>query len=310
MSLVVARRRRFSPSRILTLLVANLVWVAPILLVPATSAFAATIAVTTAADDSGTPAGVAANCPGAACSLRDAIAAANAAPGSVIDLSGLGNATIVLGAPLPQITVDMTISGPSNPNLIVVSGANAYDTFTVSIPTAASATVNLSGFTIAFANAATTAPTANYGYGGGLMVYPAGTAPAQTVIVNLDNMVFHDNKAVAGGGAILSEASTAITNSSFYNNSTPVSGGAIYSNGTMSLQTSAVYSNYAGSQGSGVFNEATNGGTLLMSDALSPTIPLLAVERSTSRPAQPQCATLPFSAILPTPGEILPMPAL
>ena len=121
MSPVVASRRGFSPVRILSFLFANLVWLAPLFLAPATAA-SAQITVTTATDDSGTPAGVAANCPGGTCSLRDAIAAANAAPGSTIDLTGLGNATITLGAALPTITVATTIQGPANPNLVIVSG--------------------------------------------------------------------------------------------------------------------------------------------------------------------------------------------
>ncbi|MFP5228683.1 MAG: beta strand repeat-containing protein, partial [Acidobacteriota bacterium] len=247
-----ATHRRISPARLLTLLVANLVWFVPILLVSASSVSAAqTIAVTTATDDSTPAAGTPANCPGAACSLRDAIAAANAAPGSTVDLSGLGNATILLGAPLPQITANMTISGNSDAGLVTVSGVNTYAAFGTGTVTAAT-TVTLSGFTIANA-----AGGYSYGFGSGLFVANPGVGGSITV--NVTNMVFSNNTA-SDGAAITTDdniSAAAVTlnilGSSFIENTGTSNGGAIWNGGTLTI-TSSTFSGNGAYTGAAVYN--------------------------------------------------------
>ena len=286
---VVASRRRFSPARLLTFIVANLVWLAPLFLAPATNAAAATdvFTVGTTADDATATPG---NCPvnnaggSGNCSLRDALQAADndvSANPIVVDLSGLGNGTITLTSALPGITQSMTIQGPANPSLIVVSGANTYPVFGINIPTSASATVTVDGLTVAYAaGGVAVGAGAGTGYGSGLFVYPAGAG--QTVTVNVGDpvigaysgdpnagvgMIFHDNVSpTGGGGAITSEATTNILNSTFYNNSTVANGGAVYNNGTMNVTASTLYSNIA-PQGSAIYNEASNGGILNISDS-------------------------------------------
>src|ERR1700683_667834 len=88
--------RRLTPFRVLSLLFANLVWLAPLFLAAATNASAATDTFTvTVTTDPAT--GTAANCPAnnpggsGSCSLRDAIAAVNAdtSNSAIVDMTGV-----------------------------------------------------------------------------------------------------------------------------------------------------------------------------------------------------------------------------
>jgi len=117
-----------SPFRFLTVLLINCIWVAPLLLVSASSAHASdTYTVTANTDDySGTPttlAGIASHCPAngtqSGCTLRDAITAAVADPGSTVRFSVTG--TNSLAFVLPVITTNITIAGPGA-NALTISG--------------------------------------------------------------------------------------------------------------------------------------------------------------------------------------------
>jgi hypothetical protein len=139
MSPVVASRR-FSSVRVLSFLFANLIWLAPLFLAPATNASAQdtfTVSVTT---DPAT--GNAALCPAnnaggsGNCSLRDAITAANAdANSAIVDMTGVSG-TITVGSNLPQIytvsgaTTAISFNGPGAGSL-TVSGAGAYQLFVI-----------------------------------------------------------------------------------------------------------------------------------------------------------------------------------
>ena len=247
MSPVVASRR-FSTSRVLSFLFANLVWLAPLFLASATNA-AAQITVTTLTDDAGN----AANCPGAACSLRDAILAANAAPGSTIVFTGL-NGTYTLTSALPAITVNMTLTGPGA-GLLTISGAGTIPAFTITAGTTAM-TVTMSGMTVA--NTANGFPP--YGYGSGLFIAQPGTGG--TIAVNVNSMVFSGNSAVSGGSAITIDAfnqgTVNVTNSTFSGNTTAGQGGAIYNNGTLLVNDSSFLFNTATTQASAIVS-VTNG---------------------------------------------------
>src|SRR5262245_2402053 len=105
-------------------------------------AHAATIPVTTTADSTGGP----------ACSLRDAIAAANSnmavggcpagssSGADTIDLTALAG-TITLGSPLPNITSDLAIQGPGF-SVLTISGNDLHRVFFID-----SGTVGISGVT-------------------------------------------------------------------------------------------------------------------------------------------------------------------
>ena len=249
MSPVVAPRRRFSSFRVLSFLFANLVWLAPLFLAPATNA-AAQITVTTLTDDAGN----AANCPGAACSLRDAILAANGAPGSTIVFTGL-NGTYTLTSALPAITASTTITGPGAGQL-TVSGGGTIPAFTVT-PGTTPMTVAMSGMTVA--NTANGFPP--YGYGSGLFINQPGVGG--TITVNITAMAFNNNTASSGGPAITVDAfnqgTLNITNTSFSGNFAGVvspfaggEGGAVYSNATLVVNDSAFLNNQATAEGSAI----------------------------------------------------------
>ena len=131
---------RLTPFRVLCLLLANLLWLAPLFLVPANAAAATdtfTVSVTT---DPGT--GTAANCPAnnpagsGSCSLRDAIAAVNAdtSNSAIVDMTSLSG-TITLGSAPPIIhpastTNSVSFNGPGAATL-TVSGNNLFQVFLI-----------------------------------------------------------------------------------------------------------------------------------------------------------------------------------
>src|SRR5438552_7605858 len=88
------------------------------------SVYAATITV----QDTGDGAANAANCPGAGCRLRDALAAASS--GDTIDFSVTTSATITLTSNRLLIVKNLTINGPGA-NQLTVSGNNADIVFHV-----------------------------------------------------------------------------------------------------------------------------------------------------------------------------------
>jgi CSLREA domain-containing protein len=214
-------------------------------LAPATAASAATYTVTTTADS--TDVGCTTTC-----SLRDAITAANLVSGSTVDMSGLGNGTITLTAPLPAITVPMTIQGPANPNLVIVSGGGANAAFLITNAGVTGMTVTFTGFTVA-----NTAGGGLAGYGSGLFV--SEPTAGGTTIVDVNGMIFSNNSA-ANGAAITTDGTSAsaitlnVIASTFSGNTATSEGGAIWNGGTLTVTSSTFSSNYAATQGSGIAN--------------------------------------------------------
>ena len=133
----------------------------------------ASISVTSTADGAATPA----NCPGAGCRLRDAIAAA--ASGDTITFAVTG--TITLASEL-AIDKNLTIQGPGA-NLLTISGNNAVRVFDIGNVTPA-INVTLTGLTVANG--------LNGIIGGGIVNFSTGT-------VNVTNSTLSGNSAGGGG---------------------------------------------------------------------------------------------------------------
>ena len=224
-----------------------------------------TITVTTTTDDAGTPAGNAANCPGVACSLRDAIAKANGLGSANIDATGISG-TIALGAKLPLSTGNTTIAGPGAGNLTVDGGAipggdaileNTAGSLTVSDMTFANAAhTGNGGGLIDAATMSLTRVTLKHnsstGDGGG--VYSTGTST-----LTVDQSTFTNNTATGGGGGIESASGAlTVTNSTFSGNSTAGNGSAIDDTG--SSTPTIDYSTFSGNNATG----GTGGGAIAL----------------------------------------------
>jgi CSLREA domain-containing protein len=245
--------------RIFSIFLANCVWLAPLCLAPATAALASdTYTVTVNTDDySGTPTtltGTASHCPangtGSSCTLRDAITAALADPGSTIKFSVKGTNT--LNFVLPIITTSTNIVGPGA-NALTISGG--YQQFYVS--GTAATTVTISGLTLANANNTVVATGLMPSYGGA--IYNVGAT------LTVDHMVFANNTtgqpSLAGeGAAILNNSGSLTVNDCFfignYSQNTTTDnglGGAITNIGTLNIKGSTFAGNIA-NDGSAVYS--------------------------------------------------------
>lgn len=199
----------------------------------------AAITVTSNGDGPATPA----NCPGANCTLRDAIAAA--AAGETINFAVIGEITLA-GAEL-FIDKDLTIQGPGA-NLLAVSGANLSRVFFIDqVPPGL--TVNISGLTI---------KRGNGGEGGGLY-FREGT-------LNLTACHFTENTAGEGGGVYLKEVGGTFTACTFSNNRTTGEGGGIWFGWfgrTLTLVNCTVSGNQTDANGAGIRHDGFCGNSTL-----------------------------------------------
>ena len=195
------------------------------------------------------------------CTLREAITAANSdtasgatagecGAGSAIDsdtisLTGL-TGTITLGSALPNITSDMTISGPGVSQL-TISGNNSFRVFSLTLPSPG--VVSFSGLRIANGRA-------NGDVGGG--IYNQSSAN-----VNVTDSTITNNAAVLGGGIANSSTGTfTVTNSTISNNTANTAGGCYNGLGTLNIISSTLNNNNAGSGGGigdgGAINTGSN----------------------------------------------------
>jgi hypothetical protein len=241
------------PFRFLSVLLTSS-WLVPLFLVsPSVASAANTYTVTTNTDDySGTPTtvtGAAANCPAnataAGCTLRDAITAANANPGSTIVFAVTGTNT--LSFVLPVIAVNTTITGPGA-NVLTIAGG--YQQFSIS---GGSTVVTIYGLTLANAN--------NTVVGTGLLPSYAGAIYNLASTLTVDHVVFANNTTGQptlpgeGGGILNNEGNVTVNDCTFIGNSTQYNGlgGAITSIGTLTIQGSSFIDNTA-SAGSAVYS--------------------------------------------------------
>jgi CSLREA domain-containing protein len=222
------------------------------------------------------------SCSAGACSLRDAITAANADSGDRIVFASNVAGTITLTSTL-NITAPMTITGPG-PNLLTVSGGGAVSVFNVSGGTAATP-VAISGLTIAngytsgngggIYNAGTLKVTnsgfsgnsawQNCGECGGGGIYNTGTGS-----LTVSNSTFSGNSGNStqgggGGGGIFNDYGGTVTvaNSTFSGNSGGADSGAIHNNSTLTVINSTFFGNSAPNGGGGI----TNNGTLKVTNS-------------------------------------------
>ena len=162
-------------------------------------------------------------------SLRDAITQANANPGSTIVFGSGVTGSIQLGSGLPNITANMTISGPGSSNLSVIGGKSAnasFDAFSISN----GKTITISGITLSSFQTATN----------GGAIQNLGT-------LTLQNSIISGNSASQGAGIYCGPGSTTtIQNSTISGNSASQFGGGIYLNaynGSDTLLTSVQITN-------------------------------------------------------------------
>src|SRR5438067_100316 len=233
---------------------------------------AATLTVNSAADAGGT-------CPGATCTLRQAIAAA--ASGDTIKFAA-GLTTITLTSDELLINKNLTIAGPGA-NLLSVQRSVAGGTPDFRIFNIASTSINatFSGLTIAngkssgsgggIYNASTSTVNvtnctlsgnqANIGFGGGITHDSGGGT------LNVINCTLSGNTAGFAGGIFNNSGTVTITNSTISGNSTSNDGGGIFSNsGTVTITNSTISGNSAtaggSSSGGGVYNKPGGGSTV------------------------------------------------
>jgi CSLREA domain-containing protein len=219
------------------------------------SAFSATYTVTKTAD---TNDGICS----ADCSLREAIAAANAAPANdVIEFApGVFSApqVITLGGTELFIAKNgtLTINGPGAGQLIV-SGNNTSRVFR----TEYQSTVAISRITVANGNSTSTSSTGpTGGGGGGILNY--GLLTLAEVVVRNNSAVF-----VGGGVSNYGFGGTLITfGSTFSNNTSGNAGGGIYTTGNGTLQVSGSSFTDNGAPGGGGIRVYNGTATIIDSD--------------------------------------------
>jgi fibronectin-binding autotransporter adhesin len=186
-------------------------------------------------DNSDTDDGVCDYAPAGDCTLREALNAATAHPGSdtISFAPALSGQTIILGSTL-TIDSDVTIDGSGQP--ITLSGNNAVRVFSVNT----GVTAALSDLTVANGNA-------GGGNGGGIL-NPSGAA------LTVTNSTFTGCFSYLGGG-IYNEGALTVANSTFSGNTT-TDGGGICSNapGTLNVANSTFSGNRAYWEGGSIFN--------------------------------------------------------
>jgi CSLREA domain-containing protein len=214
---------------------------------------------------------------GNGCTLREAIAVANAQAGAeliVFDsaLTASGPVTISLLSALPDLASDMIISGPDT-NIITVernrvAGTPAFRILTVS----SGKIITISGLGIS--NGIVFGGSIPAGYGGG--IYNDGSLTLINVAVTgntssgggpggagaiynhatltlTNSLVSANTSGSSGAAGIISEGPLTLTNSTVSNNITTGSVGGILNNGTSTITNSTISGNSAFSAG-GIFN--------------------------------------------------------
>ena len=178
-------------------------------------------------------------CPGASCSLRDAISAANGVTGgSVVEIP---TGTYTLTAPNEiAVTGNLTIKGAGVDSTTLTRNSTGSLNLTPRVfNIGAGASVTIEDMTIEKAN--NSSYTGDH-YGGAIL--NAGNLTLQNARLNANT--------ADRGGAIYSTGTLTIANSSFTGNSAALSGGGIVSRGSLTVSGSTFSGSKAGQQGGGI----------------------------------------------------------
>jgi CSLREA domain-containing protein len=192
------------------------------------------LTVTTTADNGG------GTC-GASCTLRDAIASANASGHADIQFGAGVTGTITLGSALPALSGTADLIGPGA-NVLTVSGNNAYPVFNVT-----TGTLDVTGLTIANGKSASS---------GGAIENTGG-------LVTLTNAWLSNNTAASNGGAVDNGGTVLASGTTFSGNKAAL-GSAIYNAGAVNASYSTYANNAAGNAG-GIYNNSGAALTLVSS---------------------------------------------
>ena len=214
---------------------------------------------------------------GNGCTLREAINAANGESGGKLivfaaALTSGGPAAIALSTVLPNLSSDMTISGPGASLLTVqrsiAGGTPRFRIFTNSGPV----TANISGLTISNGHTADGTAGGNGDNGGAIFNVFGSTLNLMSVVIS--GNVTGDGDISGGlggyGGAIFNNGTVTLIDSSVNGNSTgsgPAavggSGGGIFNTGTLTIRNSSISDNLTGTglggsgSGGGVSSDVT-----------------------------------------------------
>jgi predicted outer membrane repeat protein len=168
--------------------------------------------------------------------LRQAIAAANADPGSTI-LFGAGvNGTITLRQGDLDITAPVTISAGGQ--TIAVSGAGRDRVFDINTP----GRVSLIDLTVEDGRAPVTE-------GGG--VFDAN--PASTLVLTNDQVLLNVASGTGSGGGVYSKGMVVVESTTVEGNSAPGNGGGVFAAKTLTVSGSTISDNVAGLSGGGLY---------------------------------------------------------
>jgi CSLREA domain-containing protein len=213
------------------------------------------------------------------CSLREAVAAANAAPGDdtiTFDATVFATPQIInLTGVLPNIATNMTIDGIATPDRITVrrdTGGN-YRVFNVT--SGVTATIDgltisngfvgaivvggggiLNNGTLTLTNSIVSDNEVSSSRGGG--VYNANTG---TLIVT-DSTITNNRVSGGDGGGILNAGTLTITDSTLSGNTAGGDGGGIHNQGVLTI-TNTAFSENTGGDGGGIANFSTGSMTVI-----------------------------------------------
>lgn len=209
----------------------------------AVSATAATFTVTSTADSGG-------SCPGANCTLRDAIAAANG--GDTINFSLPPNSFILLTSGELLINKDLTIEGPGALQLSIQrSGDTGVPPFRIF---EGYRNLTISGLTIAFGRLTSSGGLAQRGGG----IYYDGV---ETTLTISKCLLYGNYARDEGGGIWCGQGKAIITDSAIVANDaggagTIGDGGGVYVGnlGDVTITNTTIGKNLAGRRGAGIYN--------------------------------------------------------
>jgi predicted outer membrane repeat protein len=215
------------------------------------------------------------------CSLRDAVAAANALTGVTTNISfdpalmagaTTANPVTILIAQSTPITIsqNVNIMGPGANLLTVEGGTTPLSTNNHAVFQQTGGNVLLSGMTVAngygtinngnggaiSASGPGTLTVANSNFSGNYGYSSGGAIFTQTALT-VSNSTFSTNQVGnGGGGAIFAQSTLTVSNSTFYLNQAPKTGGAIHGSGSTTVVNSTFYKNS---------NPLVNGGAAIYS---------------------------------------------